>query len=305
MDLALLRVTGVSRGADCGGPLLGAPATDALLADNTAAWVGTATEAGQIIGSALVKRAISSGDAQSFYASPAAAQDRLTEGMSGSLVTIREQPVGLLLSVSNRPGDPNAGAARIIRMDAVAARVGQLFASRTDAETVNASCFVGDLSGSKSASRTKSDMGPSPLIANLAAASCGARPIAWSIAPSSEENRAENLVGTGRAGLWRARGAGEITVDVRLCGSPSGTVKEMTLDTSGCQADAGQEYDVEALVRNGPKGSFATLSFGRLPLSGRLNLSSGAPLKGDEVRLRFVPSNASTSGICLAPLVVR
>ncbi len=301
LDLALTRVSGVASGPDCGVPLLGSPSTDRLLATNTEAWVGTTAESGRVIGRTLVLRAVASGEASSFYASPVERRDDIGEGMSGSLVAIGGQPVGMLISVNRRIGDPTAGTARILRLDRIADEVNRLFSARTDAETVSERCF-GPSSSAELASRSVADPA---LRDNLASDACGAHPTVWTAPPLSADERPENLTRPG--GIpWRVRVLGEASIDVALCASPAGIVSQLTLDTSACPpGDNATRYDVEALIRTAPRGGFSTLAFGRLPAHGRLDLSSGSPLRGNELRLRFVARDAGAATLCLAPLVVR
>ncbi len=312
-DLALMRVSGVADIADCGHVMTGVPNLDSLLETTSGASLLTATESGRFERSTLEIRAATAKDSEHFWVAPVAGRDRLTEGMSGGLVTIQDQLGGFLLAVGTASDGPTAGMARVFRADRAAVLVTRAFEGAGAAVNAQGNCttFTPPAPMAATAASTAGVAGVAGKVAgsrapaNRAAAECGTVVAGWSASALSQNDRPENLAGAaGADGRWRAAAVGEITVDLRLCPVQEATVSRVAFSTVGCGAGDNGGLDVEVLVRAQSTAQFVSLGFGAVPQDARAEFSTGAPLIGREIRLRFVPRGSGPHTVCLGGLSV-
>jgi hypothetical protein len=107
---------------------------------------------------------------------------QIRKGHSGSLLMIRDQPVGMLLSVSSRHG-----VGKVLRLDAMLSRAEDHMAGRAQSATQETPA---DTPGTKSN--------------DLAAAANGGSVSGWNTLPVDAEHRPANLVMDEAAPPWRA-----------------------------------------------------------------------------------------------------
>jgi hypothetical protein len=300
-DLAILRVTGIQNMIDCGHALTGIANVDALLATNARSSLVTATASGLFERSTLEIRAAAATDSDHFWVAEAADRDRLTAGMSGGLVMIQDQLAGILLAVDARTDVTTSGMARVLRTDRAALLLLRLFNGTIDSQTVAGSCVTE--TAPRSAINTSVAVDPR---SNYASGSCGAAISAWSVPPISASFRPELLLAAHDAtARWRARAAGEMTIDVNLCHTSKVVVSAVSFSTDNCVAGDNQATDVEILARSGLQGGYVSLGYAMLPMAGAVLIKTGAPRFAEELRIRFVPRGAGVRTICAGQLAVQ
>lgn len=302
LDLALLRVSGVADMADCGHVLAGVPSIDSLLERTAQSSLLTAIESGRFERSTLEIRSAAASDTYHFWVASANDRDRLTEGMSGGLVSIQNQLAGFLLAVDTSSVGPMAGMARVLRADRAATLVARVLDTSGASDDAEGSCVT---PGSWPAAAPAAAGVTVGLRAGRASPACGATIASWSAPPLSEATRPDNLLGAGGdRGRWRATVTSELTVDLRLCPSSRNLISRIRLDTSECAAGDNSALDVEVLVRTDSSGVYATLGYGTVPISGTADVGSASPLFGREMRIRLVPRHGVHQSACLGPLSV-
>ena len=116
-DLAVLRVSGVARIADCGRLLSGIADEDTLLARSQQVALVTAASSGRFERSTLAIRQVTS-NPDYFRVAVTTDRDRLVEGMSGGLITIQDQLAGFLVSVGS--DSDTEGTGKVLRSDRAA-----------------------------------------------------------------------------------------------------------------------------------------------------------------------------------------
>lgn len=302
-DLALLRVSGLADLADCGRSLVGEPSTDELIASSSTGSLLSVTRAGSLRRSTLAIRAATVSEPNYFWVAPASDKDRLTQGMSGSLVAVRDTWAGFLMSVQDAPDEPDGTKAKVLKIDRAIGLVHRMFFARAQSDGSTDACM--ERSPSSPAGRPAEPAPGRPGDLDRARESCGARVLHWSVPPLSENTRPENLLGDTQGHLfWRAANAGEVELDIGLCKHPQGRLSRVRMDATGCEANESGDYDVEALVRGGADGAYLSLGYGRLPPSGILEIVSDSPLVGGQIRLRFAPRTATTRRVCVRSVSV-
>ncbi len=308
MDLALMRVSGIEALADCGDELVGAPSIDAELSRDVPITLAIATEFGQLQSIPMRLRSVGGSEANIFHVLTQDPGFELTGGMSGGLFIADDGTLmGMLLNVSGSAERASRADARALRFDDMAATLARYFADPASVATVDQpSCDAPQSAQTVSAAEgiTLPATPPAHAAANRADMACGAAVIGWSASPLGPEFRPENLVGReGAKATWRASANGEATVDLQLCPAPGNTVSEVRIDHSGCESGDDRGAQVEVLVGQGPEEGFTSLGYGALEGASELEVKSGVPMLGRQLRLRFVVSGNQT--LCAGPLQVR
>ena len=290
-DLAVMRVSGVERMADCGRVLSGLADEGTLLGRSREAALITAASSGRFERSNLGIRQVTS-DPDYFRVAVTSDRDRLTEGMSGGLVTIQDQLAGFLVTVGNDSETEDTG--KVLRADKVSILLTRLLDGGLGTADVEGTCATRSVT-LPSLTRTQ----------NLASAACGAAVTRWSAPPLSEVNRPEALIGAaGPNALWRVAANSEVSVEIRLCGKVVPNVNSVSLDVSGCDASENQNVDLEVMSLANPGESFQSLGYGALPHMGIVTIETGTPHPSRELMLRFVPGRHIVGTFCAQSLVV-
>lgn len=294
-DLAVLRVSGVEDLAECGEVFAGTADIDALLAQSQHASLLTAVKSGRFEYSNLGIRAVTASDPDHFWVAPEADRDRMTEGMSGGLVLIAGQMAGFLQSVSAETQGPTAGMAKVLKADYAAIMLNRLLDGSLSSDEEEGIC-----------TQPKASAATRESVENRASAGCGASILGWSAPAASSATFPDNLLGAkGPDGRWRASASGEVDIDVQLCPAANPAISTVRVDTNGCHAGDDDGVDLEALVRAQPGGPYVSLGYGAVPPSGTLDIHTGNPTIGRQVRLRFVPRDGRTHAVCAGGLMVR
>jgi hypothetical protein len=157
---------------------------------------------------------------------------QIRKGHSGSLLMIRDKPVGMLLSVNARHG-----VGKILRFDALLSRAEEHLADAAQAQpTMQPATTTG-------AAR-----------ADLAAAANGGRITGWNTLPVDAEHRAANLIGSTAAPYWRSRTeTWPVEVAVDLAGEKV-VINRIELDGSGVPDPGELPKRVEIFVNVSSEG---------------------------------------------------
>jgi len=160
---------------------------------------------------------------------PTSDRIQIRKGHSGSLLMIRDQPVGMLLSVNARHG-----VGKILRFDALLSRAEAHLAGDARPDTAVSSA---DTTGA--------------AHGDLAAAANGGSITGWNTLPVDAEHRAANLVGSDTAPFWRTRvEAWPAEVEVDLAGEKV-VINRIELDGNGIPDPGELPNRVEIFVNVG------------------------------------------------------
>ena len=272
IDLALMRVSGIDASADCGGLFTGQGGVEQVLAARAEGSLLTATESGSVERRTLRLSSTRVNDTDHFWVSPQSKADEPASGMSGGIVAFQGRTIGFVLAnnLSANRYDENW---RVLRIDTVALRVGQLFEGRGGAVIDNAQCLSGAPVGGASKQVVAGSM-------NFASAACGASVVAFSSPPQSNAERPDNLLDGDGATVWRS--SGQASVDVRLCGDKARPVRVVTLQPSpACEATG---VEAEVFVRGHPRGPWTSLGIAGQAADGSITVSTASPLNAYDIR---------------------
>lgn len=310
-DLAIMTVTGYGDLSDCGQVLAAQPGIDGLLAMTTEASILSPTQAGSFNRKSLTIRNVNADDGDHFRVTPKdKEEDRIGEGMSGSMVSIRDQPSGFLLAVGE--GRSGEQIARVLRLDRAVPLMVRAFENASLVQTENPACLRAgykppvaqprDAATSMRTILSATGQDATPTGGGRASAGCGARVLSWSTPPLGPESRPEALIDGMNETAWRTQtDDGQTTLDIALCNAQGGSVSRVTLDASDCAEGDNSGLQVEVLLRTGSGATAASFASGRLPAGGKsVELVSGVPLLAQQVRLRIVADSASAGPVCLA-----
>ena len=250
-DLSILRASGaVTR--HCGGSLTDAPPLDGLLSRATAGVVSSVNSDGSIS-----RRTVTLSDVGLVYLRirPRSPDDQLFKGLSGSLVLVDKEPVGILMSV-----DPETGVGRALRYDRAVEVLRPFFG----------------LSAGSAHPEAEAETSPA-----LTAGSSG-EVVSWSSPPLGAEYRAANLLDGATGGaVWLAQ-AGDFPVElvIDLPGEEAQVVDGLRLIGAGVEPAERLLRDFEVLISSTREG-------------GWIPVSSGTYFKNDaEKSVRFMPVRA-------------
>lgn len=308
MDLALMRVTGVENLADCGDELVGMPSIDTDLSRQAPITLTITTKFGQLLSIPMRLRSVGGSHPNIFYLDTQDPGYALTGGMSGGVVVAEDGTLmGMLLTVPARGARESRAGARALRFDRIGDVLAQYFADPTSVATVDhPSCNGAAPRRPSSKNVTRPVPGTTGTQAGLGRANraCGAAVIGWSVPPLGPKFRPGNLVGRGGAkATWRANATGQATVDIRLCPTPGNTVSEVRIDPGKCESGDDHDVAVEVLLRESAGAGFTSLGYGTIKRPTALDVKSGVPLLGGQLRLRFITSGSQT--LCAGPLEVK
>jgi hypothetical protein len=286
IDLALMRVSGVDASADCGGLFAGQGGVEQVLAARVEGSLLTATDTGSQERRTLRLASTRVNDTDHFWVSPQSKADEPASGMSGGIVAFQGRTIGFVLA-NNLSDNRYEDNWRVLRIDTVALRIGQLFEGRSGAVIDSAQC----LSGGPARPADRSVAGGA---ANFASAACGASVVAFSSPPQSNAERPENLIDGDSATVWRS--SGPASVDLRLCGDRARPVRTVTLRPSpACGAAAGVEAEV--FVRGHPRGPWTSLGIAGQASDGSITVSSASPLNAYDIRAAVRGQPACFGGV--------
>jgi hypothetical protein len=119
-DIAIVGVTGVGNLAECGQPLIGIANIDSFLGLSNDMSLSVAGERGQYQNIPMMLRAGGAQSPDTFAVEAKSASVKLTGGMSGGLIYIGNNLVGMLLSVPTDVSRANREGSMVLRIDHVA-----------------------------------------------------------------------------------------------------------------------------------------------------------------------------------------
>jgi hypothetical protein len=255
-DLSILRVTG-ALATQCGGSLTDVPALDSLLSGSSAANVASVNEDGSIS-----RRNVTLVDVGLLYLQLRPdAGDELFKGLSGSLVLVGDNPVGILMSV-----DPETGAGRALRYDRAI-------------ETLRP--FFG-LPGGTAATQDETVVEP-------AGTGVQATVVSWSSPPLGAEYRAANIIDSrNRNSVWYAvADKFPLELVIQLPGDKAHTLDALRLIGEGVEPGDRLPRDFEVLVSSTGKGNWLPVTNGTYFRTETEKLVRFAPVRARQVMLRI------------------
>lgn len=272
-DLALMRVSGLDPGTECGGLFAGQGGIDQTLSSALDGALVTATESGSVERRSMRLSSTRVNDTSHFWVSPTASADEPVSGMSGGIISFQGRAAGFLLA-GNVAGNRYEDNWRVLRIDTATLLAGQIFEGRGGAVIDSARCL-------SSGSQPDASVVAPGMAKEFASAACGAEIIAFSSPPVSNADRPENLIDSDGMSVWRA--GDEASVDVRLCGQKARPVHAVTLHASpGCEPTTG--VVAEVFVRGHPRGPWTSLGIAGQSADGSITVSSTAPLNAHDIR---------------------
>jgi hypothetical protein len=306
-DLAILHVSGFGDLANCGQPFVGQANIDSLLGVSNDVSLAVANESGQHQNIPLVLRAVGAQTVDVFFVEPKSDAVRLTGGMSGGLVFVGDNLAGMLLSIPTDDTRTGRDGATVLRIDRLATLVTRYFdspASFTEVDTPGCQALTANTPSPTYLPGGTGGQSASSKIGNLALEACGAQVTGWSVPTLRAEYRPDNLLGRGGPnGQWQAFSDGDADVDIQLCPSKLSTISSVRVSTTGCAPGANVDATVEVLVRAGRDTNYSSLGYARLSVNGDTTISSGSPMVGAQVRLRFQTPQKGT--LCVGPLQIK
>jgi len=163
---------------------------------------------------------------------PTSDRIQIRKGHSGSLLMIRDQPVGMLLSVNARHG-----VGKILRFDALL--------SRAEAHLAGAARPAAGVQPVTTSAAARGD---------LAASANGGKVTGWNTLPVDAEHRAANLLGGAAAPYWRSRvETWPVEVEVDLAGEKV-VINRIELDGNGVPDPGELPKRVEIFVNVSSEG---------------------------------------------------
>ncbi|UZD67070.1 hypothetical protein [Marinobacter sp. AN1] len=272
-DLAILRVTGgITSG--CGTAIDQVVSLDSHLASAGSGQVVSVNPDGSVS-----RRHVLISDVGILYirVSPVGEQDQLFKGLSGSLVTLGSQPVGLLMSV-----DPDTGEGRALRFDRALETLRPFF-------------------GLASAKREPASEQP-PEAGPARSGNLVTEVLSWSSAPLDADHRATNLLRSGKA-PWLAR-AGEFPLEVivDLAGDRAVAIDRVELVGEGVAPPERLPRDFEVLIRTTGEGGWMPVYTGTYFQNEPARTVRFAPVRARQVMLRIHSHWGDPSSVGLAEL---
>jgi hypothetical protein len=269
-DLALLRVNGRIQ-LDSKEPYHRVADMDNLYVDSTTASIVTVrpdgTQARQpvnIIDTGMLY----------FHVALPAGEEPLQKGMSGSMVVIKNDPAGLLMSV-----DSETGYGKVLRYDRMTETIAPFF--------------------QKSAmTRTDIEKPALPAASGLSISS-------WSSPPAGANFRARNLVDGDPGSIWLAK-AGVFPVDVEiLIGEKNRIFNQIELIWGAISTPEKLPKDFEILVSSKEGGGWISLTSGTLFFKDKRENIQLAPTKVKLILLRIYSNWGSEEVVGLSEVIVR
>lgn len=255
-DLAILRVSGgLSR--KCGGALGRVATLDKLLSGASSGSVLSVNGDGSV-----TRRRVTLKDADLLYVRirPHAAQDELFQGLSGSLLEVAGQPVGILMSV-----DASTGEGKALRYDRAVETLRPFFGMSPATATTEAAA--------KSVDAT---LASQPKIAT------------WSSSALSADARAANLLDGNDATTWYAVADGfplELVFD--LPGEHPWAIDHLRLVGTGVEPRQRLPKDFEVLVSNSDRGNWVPVGSGTYFMRDETKQVDFVPVRARHLMLRL------------------
>jgi transposase len=284
-DLSILHVGG-ALSDHCGGEL-GAPADiDRVAGRNALGTVTSVNEDGSITRRVV---AVIDVDLINLRVRPRTEADQLFQGLSGSVVTVGDEPVGILMAV-----DPDNGNGRVLRFDRAVETLRLFFGgTATAAATTTIATPAAPTTGA-----------PDPD--NVAAASRGASVVSSSVAPLGGEFRATHLIDAAEpVTLWagaKPRYPVEIVID--LAGDDLHTLQTMDLIGAGVTPAARLPRDFEILGSISGKGRWRSIVSGTYFEHDQRKEIPLGPVRARRVMLRLYSNWGDADAISLAGIRV-
>jgi len=273
-DLSILRVTG-ALAKQCGGPLANVPALDSLLSVRGAANVTSVNEDGSI-----TRRNVTLNDVGLLYLHlrPDSGNE-LFKGLSGSLVLVADNPVGILMSV-----DPETGEGRALRYDRAI-------------ETLRP--FFGLPGGSAGKAVDK----PVP---NAASAGLHATVVSWSSPPIGAEYRASNLTDKeDKNSIWYAiPDKFPLELVIQLPGDRAHKLDSLRLIGEGVTPGERLPRDFEVLVSSTGQGNWVPVINGTYFKTDSDKLLRFAPVRARQVMLRIYSNWGDSDAVGLSGIEI-
>lgn len=230
-DLAILRVTG-GLARNCGGALGRVAILDKLLSGASSGSVLSINADGSV-----TRRNVTLNDAGLLYVRmrPRTAQDELFQGLSGSLLEVAGQPVGILMSV-----DASTGEGKALRYDRAVETLRPFFGM--------------------SPATAATEAAPKPVDATPASQPEIA---SWSSSPLSADVRAANLVDGNDATTWYAvADAFPLELVFDLPGKRPWAIDHLRLIGTGVEPRQRLPKDFEVMISNNTAGNWVPVSSG-------------------------------------------
>jgi hypothetical protein len=270
-DLSVLRVSG-ALASRCGDSLRARPDLEGSLARNAAAVIHSVLPDGSIVRrpSTVVDL-----DLVNFRIAPSHGSE-LFKGLSGSVVTIRDEPAGFLMQV-----DPETGQGIVLRYDRALETIRPFFGRASAERNAGGPGRATSATGSERRQTSARD---------LATAANGGRVVSWSVEPVDGRHRAAHLIDaeSGEATTWLveiARGPVEIAID--LPGEGVLAIAGVELVATGVEPPERRPRDFELLVSTTEGGPWRPIGAGTFFAQDDRKTVSFAPTRARYVMLRI------------------